>query len=122
MLQLIDDRTPLAAAPGYSQAENDDALLDAYSSAVTRAVERAGPAVVHLQTKPSGTGSGFAFTTDGFLLTNHHVVERAKRIKAKLADGTTCDAEIVGMDPDTDLAVLRVPAAVPSADFGDSTR
>ena len=136
MLQLLSDAvTPLrAAAP---PDETDEALLDAYSTAVTRAVDRVGPSVVHLEVtvdvprrrggtrESGGSGSGLIFTPDGFILTNSHVVERAKSIRASLADGSKYAAEVVGADPDTDLAVLRASApgpALPAASFGDSTR
>ncbi|MEP6620964.1 MAG: trypsin-like peptidase domain-containing protein [bacterium] len=121
---------------------SDAELLDSYSNAVVSAVERVGPSVAHLevwqpqsakprrarggaQAQPAQTGSGsaFVFTPDGFLLTNSHVVEHATRIRATFSDGTTTDAEIVGIDPDTDLAVLRVNApALVAAQLGDSTR
>jgi S1-C subfamily serine protease len=102
----------------------DDFLLDAYSRAVIDAVERVGPAVGRVEAG-RGQGSGFIFTPDGFLLTNHHVIERARRTGVLLADGRSFDAELVGADPHTDLAVLRIAIApggapLPWARFGDS--
>jgi S1-C subfamily serine protease len=90
----------------------DGRLLDAYSGAVTAAVARAAPAVAHLQVerggRPVGAGSGFVVTSDGFLLTNSHVVHEADLIRASFPDGTTTRAYPVGDDPDTDLALLQV--------------
>src|SRR6516165_2638928 len=102
----------------------DDFLLDAYYRAVIDAVERVGPAVGRVEAG-RGQGSGFIFTPDGFLLTNHHVIERAKRTGVSLADGRSFEAELVGADPHTDLAVLRIAIApggapLPWARFGDS--
>jgi len=111
-------------AEPVSRGAHDDQLLDAYSRAVIDAVERVGPAVGRIDAG-RGQGSGFVFTPDGFVLTNHHVIERAPRIRLSLADGRSFDAELVGTDPHTDLAVLRIAIApgaapLPWAGFGDS--
>ena len=87
-------------------------LLDAYSGAVTAAVARATPAVAHLQVerqgRTAGAGSGFVVTSDGFVLTNSHVVHGADLVRASFPDGITTRAYPVGDDPDTDLALLQV--------------
>src|SRR5579859_5845198 len=92
----------------------DGALLDAYSSAVVRATEGVAPAVAHLEVEMKGRkggGSGFCFTPDGLLLTNSHVVHGARAIRASFADGHSYDADLIGEDPDTDIAVIRIGAA-----------
>ena len=126
----------IAAAELEPLAVPDSEALDAYSRAVVGAVERVGPAVVHLEvmgvpvasrrqtpSEASGTGSGFFFTPDGFLLTNSHVVHGAREVRATFVDGATHVAYPVGDDPSTDLAVLKVDRGAPAfAALGDSGR
>jgi S1-C subfamily serine protease len=123
-------RTPLN--PSVPQVPNDLDLLDAYSKAVVGAAERVGPSVVHIEAKfPStgrnrgranqGSGSGFIFTTSGYILTNSHVVHRANQVEVTLADGSRHRADFIGDDPDTDLAVIRIHAdGLTPAVLGDS--
>ena len=98
----------------------DAQLLDAYSEAVVRTVETASPAVVKIEAGRGG-GSGFVFTPDGLLLTNSHVVGHAPSVTVTLADGRSLRGDIVGDDPHTDLAVVRVAgSSLPTLPFGDS--
>jgi S1-C subfamily serine protease len=106
MIQLVRrDTTP-----------DDGELLDAYSRAVIDVVEQAGPAVVSLEVSqrgPNGAGSGFVVAPDGYVMTNSHVVARAKRIRVRTPAGEVSEARVVGDDPATDLAVVKLdPAAL----------
>ena len=113
--------------PTSETIERDVDLLDAYSHAVIDVVERVGPAVVSISTNGKaksrgGTGSGVLFAPDGYLLTNAHVVRDATSVRVTLRDETTHHATVVGRDPPTDLAVLRLTeaATLPIADLGRS--
>jgi S1-C subfamily serine protease len=103
--------------------EQDDDLLDAYSRAVIDAVDAVGPAVVKIDAD-RGAGSGVIVAPDGLVLTNSHVIHKAARTTVTLPDGRTRRADVVGDDPDTDLAVVRLEVlggeSVPWARFGDS--
>lgn len=99
----------------------DSVLLDGYSRTITGVVGQVAEAVVHIQVQKRvndrktrepklmpGSGSGFIISTDGFVVTNNHVIEHATDIKVSLADGRTVNAELKGTDPSTDIAVLKI--------------
>ncbi|PQV54258.1 S1C family serine protease [Paraburkholderia sp. BL21I4N1] len=143
--RFIDGLSRAASdAPGPNPLNplSDDALLDAYSRTVIGALERVQQAVAFISVERrlpnetsvhghgrergarGGTGSGFLFTPDGYLLTNSHVVHGATHIQITLADGTKFDADLVGDDPGSDLAVLRIgsPEPLPHVELGESSK
>jgi S1-C subfamily serine protease len=131
-MPLFDNRNSDSAEA--SVAAEDATLLDAYSRAVIHVVETVSPAVVRLDVRPAessqknarqgGTGSGVIVSPDGLVLTNSHVVGGAARIRATTAEGQSLTAQVVGDDPDSDLALVRINESLtlPFAPLGDSRR
>jgi S1-C subfamily serine protease len=118
-----------AAVPDQDQ-DQDEPLLDAYSRTVTGVAEAATPAVVAIHTRRAGaagaagthggSASGFVFTPDGLILTNSHVVHGASALRVATVRGEEFEADLLGEDPHTDTALIRVSAAMPAVTLGRS--
>ena len=132
LVRAFSDGDSIVAEPPVNPPLVDDELLDSYSKSITQAVAKVGPAVVNIRvhgvsrdkrrgSESGGSGSGFVIAPDGFILTNSHVVHGAVKMEVTLADGRVFDANLVGDDPETDLAVIRINASqLVHAQFGDS--
>jgi S1-C subfamily serine protease len=111
-MESLASPTSTTGAAGPPSFPSDESLLDAYSQTVSSTVQQAGPAVLHIQARSEkgqgGSGSGFLISPDGFAMTNSHVVHGAGQVRVQTPDGREAAAEVIGDDPDTDLAVLRI--------------
>jgi S1-C subfamily serine protease len=127
VLFALDDDSA-STGPGRASAVGDDAALDVYSRTVADVVDRIGAAVVRIDVrrggKSAGSGSGVIISPDGLALTNSHVVQGARSVALTTLEGRELQARVLGDDPDTDLALLRVDESVtlPAARLGDSAK
>lgn len=122
---LTSDATADRSTPSKRPSASDADLLDAYSQAVIHVVETVSPAVVSITGRGAdgrgGSGSGFIVTPDGYAITNSHVIDDRQRLEAETTEGDRLHAEIIGDDPATDLAVVRLASnGLPYAQLGDS--
>src|SRR5450631_4758390 len=117
-LVLDESGDPAPGTPASADHADDGRLLDAYSTAVSGAVARTSPAVAHIRVERvarrgaprEGSGSGFIITPDGYVVTNSHVAGGASVLEVTLPDGRVAAGELVGDDPDSDLAVIKIGA------------
>jgi len=121
---LSDGEEPVF--PAARPIETDDQLLDSYSKTIAAVVKRVAPSVVNIRVlsgeRGQGGGSGFIIARDGFVLTNSHVVHGARELEVTLHDGRVFPAQLIGTDPETDLAVIRIDAgAVQHVRLADSS-
>jgi S1-C subfamily serine protease len=123
---ITDGGTRPAGQPDDTSPPDDGEALDAFSRSVVSVAEKLRPAVVNLRVgrgMRGGSGSGVLFTPDGFLLTNHHVVQGHEAVRVRLSDGTELSGKVIGNDPWTDLAVVQAEGdSFPYAALGDSAK
>lgn len=132
MVRTLNENNSIVTESPVQSLAGDDAMLDSYSRTIASVVEKVGHTVVNIRahhghreytngSESGGSGSGFIIAPDGYILTNSHVVHGARHLEVTLADGRALDATLVGDDPETDLAVIRINASqLVHAHFGDS--
>jgi S1-C subfamily serine protease len=108
---ILNEQGDFPASGPIADSFGDDELLDGYSRTIAAVVNRVAPSVVNIRVAGRGGGSGFVIARDGFILTNSHVVHGGTQFEVTLHDTRTFSAQLIGEDPDTDLAVLRIDAA-----------
>jgi S1-C subfamily serine protease len=125
---LLEEHEPFSTSAPEAAPADDSQLLDAYSQTLAAVVNRVAPSVLNIRVlageRGQGSGSGFFITPDGFILTNSHVVRGARELEVTLHDGRVFPARLVGADPETDLAVIRIDSRerFPHARLADSAQ